>query len=830
MDDIELLGRYAQEQDQQAFSTLVERHEAWVYAAARRQVRDEHAAEDVAQAVFAMLARRAGKLKGYLYLSGWLFRALSYCVGEVERERLRRKRREAEAARLRGEVTNMEADWEQIAPELDAAVGTLGKKDRDAVVLRFCEQRPLAEVGLCLGISEKAAQKRVERAVGKLREKLAGKGVEVEAGSLGAMVLAHAVEGGMEGGAAGLVEKVMAGIGDGGGNGTAELIAKGAMKMMVMAKVKVVAVAAIGLTLAGAAVYAQSRNAMLGGTSVQQPPPQQAATNPAKERLLSFPAGVTLGALYLRDDRPHDTGGQDWKYLAPAAGQVRIPAGKQVELRVSGGAVGQLASLEALPVDSVYRVSLDNTAADDAAVAAVLPLKGLKSLSLGQARITDQVAATIAGLAQLEDLELTNTAAGPSCLAAIGSLRNLRSLELWGTRITDAGLQQLAGMNELQLLDLGRTHISDEGIVLLGNLPKLRWLRLGNGEIKGADQAGVTDRATNQIAKWTSLESLDMQDTSITDRGITALSRLPHLKELRIAYTRVTDAGMVDIAAISTLEKLQLPDGITANGLVSLGDHPSLKQIDGISGLDDQALAILAHLPALEAIELSGPRITDAGMDSVGRMRSLRRLALYECAVGDDGFAKLAPLQSLEQLSLAGTHITPRGLVALKELRHLTFLRLGDSALVHGGLKNVAGMESLRTLCLQGNGLALDDTVLADVGQLPGLQELIVQNWDAPHASISDAGVSHLTKLTKLQQLMLDTPGTLTDRSLVSLSGLRELGFLRLHGRFTDDGLRALEGIPLLSSLVLPGKFSDEAMARLRERAASLQGFIILDK
>ncbi len=57
------------------------------------------------------------------------------------------------------------------------------------------------------------------------------------------MVLAHAVEGvgGMGGGAAGLVEKVMAGIGGGISNGTAGLIAKGAEKMMVMAKVKAAA-------------------------------------------------------------------------------------------------------------------------------------------------------------------------------------------------------------------------------------------------------------------------------------------------------------------------------------------------------------------------------------------------------------------------------------------------------------------------------------------------------------------------------------------------------------------------------------------------------------
>ena len=100
-----------------------------------------------------------------------------------------------------------------------------------------------------MGLSEEAAKKRVQRAVGKLREKLSGKGVEVATGSLGAMVLAHAVEG-MEGGTAGLVERVMAGIGGGVGNGTAGLIAKGAEKMMVWAKVKVAAVV-VGVALGG---------------------------------------------------------------------------------------------------------------------------------------------------------------------------------------------------------------------------------------------------------------------------------------------------------------------------------------------------------------------------------------------------------------------------------------------------------------------------------------------------------------------------------------------------------------------------------------------------
>ena len=262
MDDDELLGRYAQEQDQQAFSTLVDRHGAWVYAAARRQVRDEHAAEDVAQAVFAMLARRAGKLKGYGHLGGWLFRAMSNCVVHVQRERGRRSRREAEAARMRSEVTSMDAGWEEIAPELEAAVGKLGRADRDAVLLRFYERKSLAEVGISLGLSEEAARKRVERAVGMLRGMLEKKGVTGTTAGLSAVLVANVVGQMPER----LLQKVMAGIGGGAGNGTAGLIAKGAEKMMVMAKVKVAAVCvlcAVAMAIGGV-VMAQMRSATTG--------------------------------------------------------------------------------------------------------------------------------------------------------------------------------------------------------------------------------------------------------------------------------------------------------------------------------------------------------------------------------------------------------------------------------------------------------------------------------------------------------------------------------------------------------------------------------------
>ncbi len=242
--------------------TVVRTHAEWVHACANRRVGNEAMAEDVTQAVFILFWRRRRRLGKELKVTGWLYRAVRYCAADALRDKRIRERHEREAAmaglRDRGSGA---ATWNEVSPELEQAVDRLGEADRAAVLLRFYRQMSFAQVGQSLGIGEEAARKRVERAVGKLREKLSGTGVEVEAGSLGAMVLAHAAGGGggMEGGAAGLVEKVMAGIGDGGGNGTAGLIAKGAEKMMVMAKVKVAAVVVLMVAAAvGVVIAAQS--------------------------------------------------------------------------------------------------------------------------------------------------------------------------------------------------------------------------------------------------------------------------------------------------------------------------------------------------------------------------------------------------------------------------------------------------------------------------------------------------------------------------------------------------------------------------------------------
>jgi RNA polymerase sigma factor (sigma-70 family) len=194
LDDHELLSQYVRTDSEAAFAALVARYVNLVYSAALRFTGNPHHAEEITQAVFIILAHKAGSLRRGVVMSGWLYQTARLTAANFVRGEIRRQKREQEAY-IQSTLDEPDAaTWLQIAPLLDEAMGCLGETDRNAVVLRFFENKTAEEVGALLKLNKAAAHKRVNRALEKLRKFFTKRGVSSTTAIIAGTISANSVQ------------------------------------------------------------------------------------------------------------------------------------------------------------------------------------------------------------------------------------------------------------------------------------------------------------------------------------------------------------------------------------------------------------------------------------------------------------------------------------------------------------------------------------------------------------------------------------------------------------------------------------------------------------
>jgi len=271
--DIALVREFASQNSEAAFAELVRRHISLVYSVALRFTGNDGDAQDVTQAVFVILARKAATLRDATVLSGWLYETTRFSSLRLLRAHARRRAHEQEAAMLSNLApSGPDALWAQISPHLEAVMSRLGQRDRTLLVLRYYENKTGAEAAALLGIREDAARKGTNRALAKLRRFLFQRGVDstpaliAETISANAMVVVPAA-------LAKTAVAVALANGATASASTATLI-KGALKIMAWTKAKTAVISVVILAVAGTSAMAvhqlQQRQKNSGETAMKE--------------------------------------------------------------------------------------------------------------------------------------------------------------------------------------------------------------------------------------------------------------------------------------------------------------------------------------------------------------------------------------------------------------------------------------------------------------------------------------------------------------------------------------------------------------------------------
>ncbi|MFH1022768.1 MAG: sigma-70 family RNA polymerase sigma factor [Planctomycetota bacterium] len=296
------------------FEEMVRRHGGAVHRTCQRVLEDASAAEDAAQAVFIVLARKSGVVRGNL--AAYLHRVAVNAALCVRREEVRRKQKEQEAAAMNvcARDAGNESVWDDVRPHLDAAVERLPAGERAAVVMHYLEGRPQIEVARLLGVPEGTVNGRVRQALVRLRGMLARRGIVLSVAGLAGLLAERAAEAACPafllaaGGnlaLAGTRASGLAIVGAVGAQHAALLqLAEAIMKTMFWAKIKLAAAVVCAAAAVGTAVPVIHQAVGAAAKPEPEPAVQIPVVGPDNEEVLEFRRLEVKAPTRLVSDKP----------------------------------------------------------------------------------------------------------------------------------------------------------------------------------------------------------------------------------------------------------------------------------------------------------------------------------------------------------------------------------------------------------------------------------------------------------------------------------------------------------------------------------------------
>jgi RNA polymerase sigma-70 factor (ECF subfamily) len=256
--DGQLLARFADRRDEDAFAALVERHGRLVLGVCRRLLDGAQDVEDAFQGTFLVLARKAGAVRKCESVGSWLYGVAYRVAARARAEAARRRARERQAGDMAADPV-AEPAWRELRPVLDEELRQLPAKYRMPLVLCYLEGKTHEEAARELGWPAGSMSRRLGRARELLRGRLVRRGLTPSAGPLGAALAADAADAAVPAAVAAATVRAAARFAVGnpttGGavSAQAAALAEGVLQAMFITKVKIVAAVLAAAVLAGTA-------------------------------------------------------------------------------------------------------------------------------------------------------------------------------------------------------------------------------------------------------------------------------------------------------------------------------------------------------------------------------------------------------------------------------------------------------------------------------------------------------------------------------------------------------------------------------------------------